>query len=132
MGVHPDLSASDVPEAALKFAKWFPWAGRAPAGLGREALALWHVGIAHWYAGNLDEASQQFELALALTQEAGDSRNEAVLKRSIGRIHEDRGELAAAREWFESSLAVFDELGDEREQKRTREAIGRVAREKHD
>jgi tetratricopeptide (TPR) repeat protein len=97
-----------------------------------EAVALWYLGVAQFYAGNLDEALQQLELALSLTPEGSNPRREARIKRTIGRVHEDRGEIAVAREWFASSLSLFDELGDEAEQDTTREAIKRVAAETRD
>lgn len=87
-----------------------------------EATALSYLGLAHWHAGELDEALRQFELALPLVQADWEPADEATVRRHIGRVHADRGEPDIALGWLESALAIYREVGDPREQD-TREDI---------
>jgi tetratricopeptide (TPR) repeat protein len=94
-----------------------------------KAMAHTWLGAAHWYAGDLDEALRQYQLALPLSEETFEAADRAVLERSVGRLHADRGEPQAALEWLESSLSIFRDLGDLPEQETMREEIERVRRE---
>ena len=93
--------------------------GQAPANLASGALWLYTItrqATRQRDAGQLDQAAQTYERALAYLQEQPETEwihnSIAVVYHQLGMMAQHRGRLAEAEDWYRRSLAIKDDLGD--------------------
>lgn len=73
-----------------------------------------HLGMHHLRWGRLDEAEQEFQMALVLQREHGAKHESDMLLRGLAEVYLARGDLLAAAEHAERALAIVseqDEIG---------------------
>jgi len=78
--------------------------------------AVMRASAAYYYRAEMSdrifaEASQQAQLAIALLEEAGDTRELSEAVHLLGLIHMQKGDLELARELFDQSLALDESVG---------------------
>ncbi len=79
--------------------------------LSASAIALMHLGVAHYREGDLSLARDVSEQALALFRRLSDVQNVARVRNNLGLIHKNLCEWSLALSHFESALAVYREHG---------------------
>lgn len=75
------------------------------------ALTLMNRGLCNWCLGRLDEASADYEAAVAIYRRTG-TREIAYALIGRGDVYRERGDLALARVAYEEGLAVAERSGD--------------------
>jgi DNA-binding SARP family transcriptional activator len=75
------------------------------------ALTLMNRGLCNWCLGRLDEASADYEAAVAIYRRTG-TREIAYALIGRGDVYRERGDLALARAAYEEGLAVAARSGD--------------------
>jgi serine/threonine protein kinase/tetratricopeptide (TPR) repeat protein len=79
-----------------------------------------------WYAGDYEQAAAEARLGLDLARKAGDRKEEATCRHTLGAIAYRRGEAeAGAAEWREA-LRIRREIGDRRGEASTLQALALV------
>jgi DNA-binding SARP family transcriptional activator/Tfp pilus assembly protein PilF len=78
---------------------------------GLRALALMNRGLSYWCLGRLDEASADYEAAIATYRQIG---TREICYAIIGRgdVHRERGNIALARAAYEEGLQIAERSGD--------------------
>ena len=86
-------------------------AAESAGDLSASAVALMHLGVAHYREGDLALARDVSEQALALFRRLGDVQSVARVRNNLGLIHKNLCEWGLALSHFESALAVYREHG---------------------
>lgn len=77
-----------------------------------EATALLHLGNVTWRQGQYEDASRNYEQALALFRATGDRSGEARALGSLGFVAFERGAYEQTSDFHRQALALFREMGD--------------------
>ncbi len=92
-----------------------------------QSNALNNLGVAAYYAGDLDRAVDLWERSEAACARAGDVIGEARQQNNIGEVLSDRGQLDRARSLFEAAGETFNSAGHTIGEALTLSNLGRVA-----
>ena len=76
------------------------------------ARVLGALGSAERVCGQVQEARDHYEAALAIYREMGNRRAEGILLASLGTVHFNQGRMKEAREYYEAALSIHREVGD--------------------
>ena len=87
-------------------------------------LNLGNLGAAYFETGNLEQATQLYERALASARQAGQRQDEGRWIGNLGLAHSHRGDMVKAREYVQRALEIAREIGDVRHQGRWLGNIG--------
>jgi tetratricopeptide (TPR) repeat protein len=71
-----------------------------------------HLGLVHWYRGDLKSAASFEEASLPAAEAAGSRDRAGWALGSLGMIRANQGQLEEAIMWLDLGLAAFDEIGD--------------------
>lgn len=79
-----------------------------------KGIAFGHrqMGAANYYAGHLDEAFQDYQVALAFYRQTGDAINEAKILNNIGLVKRSQARHDEAMEYFFQALEIKEQLRD--------------------
>ncbi len=91
-----------------------------------QALLLHVVGFQQYQKGQLREALETFQKALAIVREIGERKGEGVTLYSIGLVYEELGQRYKALENFQQALAIYAETGDQNKELATLSRIGLI------
>jgi ATP/maltotriose-dependent transcriptional regulator MalT len=75
-------------------------------------LCLNNLGVVAFFRGDLDAARAYHQEALALRDQAGDTRGKASSLNNLGQVARFAGDPTTARAWMEQGLALRRQLGD--------------------
>jgi CHAT domain-containing protein/Flp pilus assembly protein TadD len=110
-----DLDPLNVAEPQVEpsplLAKSPPIVAQADSRL-RTADQLLNLGIQQYRLGQLDEALESWQLALALYQAAGNRQDEGTVLGNIGVIYHSLGQYEQATEFFRQHLEISREISD--------------------
>jgi tetratricopeptide (TPR) repeat protein len=79
-----------------------------------EGTVLGSLGIVYRDQGQVEQAIEYYEKALAIDREIGDRRNEGALLGRLGLAYADMGQAEQAIEHYQQALAIAREVGDRR------------------
>ena len=77
-----------------------------------EAKALYNLGTANYYKGNLGESFSLYEKSLAIRKEIGDKIGEAAVYGNFGSIYGQQGNSVKDLEYQLKALKLYNEIGD--------------------
>ena len=77
-----------------------------------EAKALYNLGTANFYKGNMSESFSLYEKSLALRQSIGDKVGEAAVYGNFGLIYGQQGNSVKDLEYQLKALAIYNEIKD--------------------
>ncbi|MFD0417883.1 BTAD domain-containing putative transcriptional regulator [Streptomyces sp. NPDC127108] len=80
--------------------------------LARQARSVRDIGVVYDGLGRHDEAAEQYQRALAVSENAGDAHGAAMARCALGRTYAVRGRYRESAEQHRLALAVFRETGD--------------------
>jgi CHAT domain-containing protein len=72
------------------------------------------LGLQAWIESRLTEAERLYQLAITVSRERGDRRNEATARGNLALVQTDLGQFREARGGFQEMQATMAELGDAR------------------
>ncbi|MFF2954948.1 hypothetical protein ACFVVU_26820 [Kitasatospora sp. NPDC057965] len=96
----------------------------------REMASSLALGLT--YAQRYDDALEQYRLALALAQTAGDSEGIAQYTAGLGAVLHDAGRLVLAAPYLDAAIDLYDELGHPRGAALARTMAGSIAATRRD
>lgn len=97
-------AAVELLENALSIAREIGWT--------EEGAILAKLGNAYRDLGNMQEALEYYELALARTRAIDDRKNIGAILNSMGNLHRRSGRLTEAISLYEQALQIAEEVGD--------------------
>ncbi len=76
------------------------------------AKLLTDLGHLHKALGNLDNAQENYNTALSISQEIGNKAGKGATLNNISQIYKARGDYETALDFLQQSLAITQEIGD--------------------
>ena len=75
-----------------------------------DGMFLRHLGIIHWYKGDLENATDYHMKSMNVFEELNDRKGIGISLNNLGLVYWSKGDLENAREYYEKSLKIGEEL----------------------
>lgn len=88
------------------------------------ASAIRSRGLAHWTAGNIENALTDLRRALAIFEEFGDEYGVGLIHQEIGASLEKQGDLSGAYDHYKQAIGILEKLGNANDLANTLNSLG--------
>lgn len=88
------------------------------------AAAIKYRGMAHWVAGNVVEALDDYQRALEMFEKIGDTYNIGVCHQEVGICQDVQGNVSSANHHFKQAFRIWETLGSASDMANTLNSLG--------